>query len=81
MVFFIFLTLCTGRKEGANNQLLFADSVKNLPKIIDKSMKNAILERLGAVLGASWSCLGRPGAVLGRLGAILGRFGAVLEPS
>ena len=61
--------------------ILFADSIKNLPKVIETSMKNAVLERLGAVLGASWSRLGRPGAVLGRLGAILGRFGAVLEPS
>ena len=69
--------------------MLIADSVKTLPKIIEQSMKNAILERLGAVLGPSW---GRLGASWGRLwpswgvlgaswvclGGVWGRLGGVL---
>ena len=52
-------------------------SPKNHPKIIQKSIKRAVLERLGAV-GASW---GRRGAVLGpsssRLGGVLGWLGVL----
>ena len=56
-------------------------SNKNDTEITQKSTKNTVPERVGAVLGASWGRLGRHGAVLGRLGAFLGRLGAFWGPS
>ena len=50
-------------------------------QITQRSAKNTVPERRGAVLGASWGRFGRHGAVLGRLGAFLGRLGAFWGPS
>ena len=40
-----------------------------------------VLERLGAVVGASWGCLGAPWGALARLGATWERLEAVLGAS